>query len=113
MELNGALSNPRLQLELPRLCALYVRLHGLAMSNPRDPLPPKPRVGAVVGAINSVLELADGPMRVREIHAAAEELHGGPIKWTSVKDTLATHATGTRPRFERASRGWYRRAADA
>ena len=47
-------------------------------------------------------------MRARDIHIAAEELLGEPIKWTSVKATLAALASGPRPRFRRTGYGRYR-----
>ncbi len=47
-------------------------------------------------------------MRAREIHAAAEQLAGEPLRWTSVKGTLAAYAEGSKPRFERVRRGYYR-----
>jgi len=47
-------------------------------------------------------------MRAREIHAAAEQLAGEPLLWTSVKAALAAYAEGSEPRFERVRRGYYR-----
>ena len=108
MELNGACSNPRLQVELPRLTALQARLHDLALADPKTPRPPPPRIGAIVDTITAVLELADQSMRARDIHSAAEELLGEPIKRSSVKATLATHASGPHPRFQRTGYGRYR-----
>jgi hypothetical protein len=55
-----------------------------------------------------VLERAGEPMRAREIHAAAEQLAGEPLRWSSVKGTLAAYAEGAKPRFERVRRGYYR-----
>ena len=55
-----------------------------------------------------VLEQAGKPMRVREIHAAAEQLAGKPLRWTSVKAALAAYAKGSEARFERVRRGYYR-----
>ena len=55
-----------------------------------------------------VLEPAGAPMRTREIHTAAEQLSGEPLRWSSVKGTLAAHAEGSKPRFERVRRGYYR-----
>jgi hypothetical protein len=61
----------------------------------------------VVNTIAAVLELADQPMRARDIHAAAQDLLGAPIKWTSVKATLAANASGSQPRFHRTAYGRY------
>jgi len=54
MELNEALSNPQLQVRLSRLGAVHGRLVDKA------------------AAVTTVLELAEQPMRAREIHAAAQ-----------------------------------------
>ena len=54
-----------------------------------------------------VLEKAEGPMRAREIHAAAEQLAGGTLHWTSVKAALAAGVCGGRPRFRRIRYGVY------
>ena len=108
MELNGACSNPRLQVELPRLAALQTRLRDLALLNPKTPCSPPRRIGAVIDTMTVVLEIADQPMRARDIHTTAEELLGRRIKWTSVKATLAEHACGPRPRFQRTGYGRYR-----
>jgi len=47
-------------------------------------------------------------MRAREIHAAAEQLAGEPLRWTSVKGTLTAYTGGCEARFERVRRGHYR-----
>ena len=47
-------------------------------------------------------------MLAREIHAAAEQLAGEPLLWTSVKAALAANAEGGEARFERVRRGNYR-----
>jgi hypothetical protein len=44
-------------------------------------------------------------MGARDIHFAAEELLGDRIRWSSVKGTLASHASGARPRFSRVGPG--------
>jgi hypothetical protein len=108
VDLSGAFSNPRLQIELPRLAALQARLHALALLTPKTPCSPPRRIGVVIETITTVLELAEQPMRACDIHAAAEELLGRPIKWTSVKATLAEHAFGPRPRVQRVGYGRYR-----
>lgn len=46
-------------------------------------------------------------MRAREIHVAAEYLVGEPLRWSSVKGTLAAYANGYEPRFERVRHGYY------
>ncbi len=49
-------------------------------------------------------------MQAREIHAAAEELLGGPLLWSSVKSCLAANVGARASRFERVGRGRYQRA---
>jgi hypothetical protein len=110
MDLSGASSNPRHQVELLRLAALQARLHTLTLLTPKTASLPPRRIGAVIDTITTVLELADRPMRARDIHTAAEELLGRPIKRTSVKATLAGHACGPQPRFQRTGYGLYRLA---
>ena len=58
--------------------------------------------------VTLVLERAGEPMRAREIHAAVEQLAGGPLRWTSVKAALAANAEVDEARFERVRRGYYR-----
>src|SRR5713101_1081420 len=108
MELNGACSNPRLQVELPRLAPMRARLRGLALLDPKLPQSPPPRIGGVIDTITAVLELVDQSMRARDIHAVAEELLGEPIKWSSVKATLAAQASRPQGRFRRTGHGRYR-----
>ena len=60
--------------------------------------------------VTLVLARADGPMRAREIHAAAQELAGERLLWTSVKATLAAGASGDAQRFRRVRHGVYQSA---
>lgn len=46
-------------------------------------------------------------MRAREIHAAAAELVGESIRWSSVKGILSAHTIGGDRRFRRIRRGCY------
>jgi hypothetical protein len=61
----------------------------------------------VLETVTTVLELAGEPMRTREIHAAAAELVGESIKWSSVKGILSSHTIGADRRFRRIHRGCY------
>ena len=110
VELNGARSNPRLQLELSRLAALHEKLSRKATVSPRQPraIPPTPK--PVLATVIRVLELADRPMQAREIHAAAERLAGASLSWTTVKAALAAGASSRRPRFRRTRHGVYESA---
>ena len=61
----------------------------------------------MLSTITEVLELAGGPMRACEIHAAAELLLCKPLLWTSAKGTLAANVSGSDARFRRVRRGVY------
>jgi hypothetical protein len=65
-------------------------------------------VSPVLETVMRVLEQAEDPMQVQEIHAAAEQLAGEPLLWKSVKAALAVNAEGEEARFERVRRGYYR-----
>jgi len=64
----------------------------------------------VLETVTLVLELAGLPMRARDVHAAAEQLRGARLQWSSVKAALAAGASRDRPRFRRTSRGVYESA---
>ena len=108
LELNGARSNPQAGVELARLGALHDELLRKALVDPREPRPVPARVSPVLETVTLVLERAGEPMRARDIHAAAEQLAGEPLLWTSVKAALAAYAEGSEARFERVRRGNYR-----
>ena len=110
MELNGARSNPRLQLELSRLGPIHERLLATAAARPLEPRAAPPRPSPVLETVTLVLARAGQPMRAREIHAEAEKLAGESLLWTSVKAALAAGASGGRPRFRRMRHGLYQSA---
>jgi hypothetical protein len=66
------------------------------------------RPGWIVDAIVQVLADRREPMQAREVHAAVEALLGEPVLWGSVKSSLATHVSGSTPRFVRVARGRYK-----
>jgi hypothetical protein len=117
MELNGALSNP-LQTDKGLLRGL-AKLHGelskaaLRLSQQGDgpesrtlrqiPL----RAGAVQNTVIKALANAKRPLRAREIHAAAEQLAGGPLSWNTVKDCLHKNARRPDSPIQRVSHGRY------
>jgi hypothetical protein len=107
MELNGARSNPQLRVELAGLSELHGQLLADAAKSPRQPRPAPTTASPVLETVTRVLELADGPMPVREIHRAAEELAGEPLLRTSVKSALAAGASGQTQRFRRVRNGVY------
>src|SRR5450759_2981367 len=108
MELNGARSNPRVGVELVRLSALHDELLRKALVNPREPRPVPAKVSPVLETVIRVLEQAGDAMQVREIHAAAEQLAGEPLRWTSVKAALAANAECDEACVKRVRRGYYR-----
>lgn len=66
-----------------------------------------PRQGRIINAINGVLRDQAESMRAREVHASVEALLGEPVRWTSVKATLAGNLDGPAPRFVRVACGRY------
>jgi len=107
MELSGALLNPRLQVELPRLSRLRERLAQREAA--RRPTRPalRRRQGSVLDAVTTALERAGRPLRVRDVHAATEEVLGGPIPFSSVNEALSTHVKGDGALFRRVRYGVY------
>jgi hypothetical protein len=65
------------------------------------------RQGLLLEAVADVLELAGGPLRVREVHAAVEKLFGERVPFSSVNEALSSHATGADARFRRVRYGTY------
>lgn len=64
----------------------------LRVRAPRAPRSAPAARSPVLETVTRVLEQADGPMRTSEIHAAAEQLAGEPLLWTSVKGILSGNA---------------------
>jgi len=81
-----------------------------ARIDPRKPRQAPAKESPVLQTVTLVLELAGGPMRTHEIHAAAEQLAGQSLLWTSVKAALAAGASGNSPRFKRVRHGVYQSA---
>ena len=105
MELNGALLNR------DRLAGAYLLIRSLARL--REPECPgqshiRRRARTVQAAVISVLGDATGPLRAREIHAAAEELAEEPLSWNTVKDCLHKNARQPGSPIERVGHGRYR-----
>ena len=105
MELNGALSNPRLKVELPPLNGLRSAAAKPMTATLRRPL--GARQGAVLSAITDVLQGSPAPLRARDIWRAAEEALGKPIPKSSAYEALATHARTKDHRFQRVGYGLY------
>ena len=72
MELSGALSNPRVVLEVSGLVTRHARLLAKAVVSPRKPRAVPAGLPPVLRCVTQVLEAAGGPMRVRDIHRSCE-----------------------------------------
>ena len=107
MELNGARSNPRLQVELSRLGAIHTELLSKATVSPREPRLAPTVPPAVLATARQVLEQVGRPMPVSDIHHAAEELAGEPLLRTSLKAALAAGTSGRSQHFRRVRHGVY------
>ena len=106
MEENGA------RLNRNRLASAYLLIRSLAARPGPQPQAQKQirrRAGAVQDAVIRVLTVADGPLRTREIHAAAQEVTGTPLSWNTVKDCLHKNARRPDSPIERVGHGRYRR----
>ncbi len=67
----------------------------------------QPRRGRIVGAVARVLSDHHEPLQAREVHVRVEALLDEPVRWASVKATLAGNVRGPSPRFQRVARGRY------
>ena len=109
MDLTGRLSNPDLTTLFQRLTtrswAQADRRHRLAGGVAPDG---RREFGSVRDAIVAVLELADGELRVRDIHAAVEDFLGEPVSRGSVKAYLRNGCFRKSPLFEYRGRRGYR-----
>ena len=107
MELSGALWNLYIQGRLPKLAALHRRLLAQPPETEVVGRPLRRRQGVLLEAVTTVLELAGSSLRVREVHAAVEELWGERVPFSSVNEALSTHAKGDGGRFRRVRYGTY------
>lgn len=109
MGLLGCYSNPEIQ---GRVRQLSEKLDRLAASNavprPSTRHDRRLRGGMVPEAIEQVLSRAAGSMRARDIHAEVEDVLGRSVPVSSVKNWLAKHVQGEKPRLVRLDRGRYR-----
>jgi hypothetical protein len=107
MELTGALWNPFTR-EKPLLSGLIVRQRELleqAETSPRTPRSATARPHPALRTVTDVLLASSRPMRAREIHGAAEQLLGEPLRWASVRGILSAYTIGGDRRFRRLRRG--------
>ncbi len=111
MDLTGRLSNHDLTTLFQRLTARdwtqadrpHPSADGVAPDGRR-------RFGSVRDAIVQVLAGADSELRVREIQKGVEEILGGPVSTSSVKDYLRKGCRRRVPLFEYCGRRGYRLA---
>ena len=92
MELNGAFSNPRVLLEIPKLAALSHKLLEKARLRRKSAVDRRrmPRTYVPIArTITQVLTLANEPMSVSDIHAAGEQMLNRKVPYGSVKDWLS------------------------
>lgn len=89
---DGVRSNPQAEVTPARLGALHDELLRKALANPREPRPLPAKVSPVLETVTLALERAEEPMRALEIHAAAREIVGEPVLWSSVKSALSAGA---------------------
>jgi hypothetical protein len=110
MDLTGRLSNPDLMALLQRLTARdwkqAARPHGSAGGIAPD----ERKFGTVRDAIVQVLAQPDSELRVRDIQKGVEEVLGGPVSSSSVKDYLRKGCRRRVPRFEYLGKRGYRLA---
>ena len=110
VEIFGALSNPEVQENLERLVKKLDQI-GAGGAAPRPTvLARSRRVGAVPDAIVRVLSESAAPLRMRDIHAEVEIALGQAVSRSTVKNWLASHICGEKPRLVRLGRGRYRLA---
>jgi hypothetical protein len=112
MELLGCYSNHDIQGRLRRLSEKLERLAtGHVAPRPSARVDRRLRCGLVPTAIEQIRRETAGPMRARDIHAEVELLLGRSVPGSSVKNWLAKHAGGEKPRLIRLDRGRYRLVA--
>jgi hypothetical protein len=67
----------------------------------------QPRQGRIIDSVTQVLSDHHEPLQAREVHTRVEVLLDEPVRWASVKATLAGNIRGPAPRFLRVARGRY------
>lgn len=106
MELSGALSNIQILRKLEKQRALIATtLDRPERSKSRRRPPNRPE--SLLGHIVQVLQLAEGPMRTRDIRVAVEQLLGRSVPPGPFKAQLNHHSKHDGSRVERIKWGWY------
>jgi hypothetical protein len=102
--------------EATRVCSLAAEIESrssvrrnVVRGRPRSgsPEPSELPQGRVIDAVTQVLSDHPEPLQAREVHTRVETLLDEPVRWTSVKATLAGNVDGAAPRFVRVARGRY------
>jgi hypothetical protein len=106
MELSGALSNPRLKVELKGLSDCTSRYAGRPL---RSVPGVKRRATPIISTVLQVLKLGDGePMKLKDIHSACSSLLDTDVSYRALKNGLSDHQRSKHPLVVRAERGLYR-----
>jgi hypothetical protein len=71
------------------------------------------RQGVVLATVTEVVDLADRPMRMTEVHRAVETKLDAKVPRSTINEALSTHARGFDPRFRRVGHGVYEAAVTA
>ena len=110
-ELSGALSNPRLQVELQRLTVFRPAFRHSERILLATKV--KPRCAPIISTVAQVLQLGDGqPMRLKDIHLACIRLLGVDVSYRALKNGLSDHQRSRYPLIVRVERGLYRLPRD-
>ena len=108
MDLGALLSNFETEALYTRLTERDWQQVARVQANRRDrSRDGKLKFGTVSGAVLKVLAMAEGSMRLIEIHRQIEELLGIEVCRSSVKQFLSAEARHRKPRFVRVARGRY------
>ncbi len=102
----GALSNPRVELEIQDSTK---RVSGLLAKTSSEikPAAVKPRPGEIYQTVYEVLSGSVGAMRAKEIHLACEQRLGHPIVWGTIKQCLSANSMGPNSKYLRVGHGRY------
>ena len=106
MELNGALSNPRLRLEIQRWAKCQARLLDLDPgAATRAAVPDRP--GRVAHEVQRVLAEAGEPLRAKEVHRRCQLSLGEAVSWSTVRQALMEAHRSRRSPVARVAYGTY------
>jgi hypothetical protein len=109
MDLTGALSNHAINHNLQRLASKDWPTQTRSDKPMVDDSDGRRGFGTIRQAVIKVLELADGDMRVRDIHTRVESLLGGEaVSCSSVKNSLRRDSKRSEPLFEHHGKNGYR-----